>query len=102
MPTAQRLTNTVSSGLWRKKVNTGRGLIHSDTPTRASHPLKRDVLWTEPADEHLQGARRAGQTALSVEITMWKHMHPQLASKSPVLWRTSADTSAHTDTPLNL
>lgn len=94
MVTAQRLTNTASSGLRRTKVNTGRGLIRSDTPTRASLPLKQDVLWTGPADEHLRGAGRAGETALSMEITTWQHMHPELASKSLAVWGTSVDTSA--------
>lgn len=94
MVTAQRLTNTASSGLRRTKVNTGHGLIRSDTPTRASLPLKQDVLWTGPADEHLQGVGRAGETALSMETTTWQHMHPELASKSLAVWGTSVDTSA--------
>lgn len=92
--TAQRLTNQASSGLRRTKVNRGHGLIPSDTQTRASLPLKQDVLWTGPADEHLQGAQRAGETALSVEITTWQHMHPELASKHLAVWGTSVDTSA--------
>lgn len=95
MVTAQRSTNTASSGPWRTKVNRGRGLIRSDTPTRASLPLKQDVLWTGPADEHLQGVGRAGETALSMETTTWQHMHPELASKSLAVWGTSVDTSAH-------
>lgn len=93
MVTAQCSTNTATSGPRRAKVNTGRGLIRSDTPTRASLPLKQDVLWTGPADEHLQGARRAGETALSVKITTWQHIHPELASKSSAVWGTSVDTS---------
>lgn len=92
--TAQHLTNKASSGLRRTKVNRGHGLIPSDTQTRASLPLKQDVLWTGPADEHLQGAQRAGETALSVEITTWQHMHPELASKRLAVWGTSVDTSA--------
>ncbi len=93
MVTAQCSTNTASSGPRRMKVNTGRRLIHLDMPTRASLPLKQDVLWTGPADEHLQGAQRAGETALSVEITTWQNMHPELASKSSAVWGTSVDTS---------
>ncbi len=93
MVTAQCSTNTASSGPRRMKVNTGRRLIHLDMPTRASLPLKQDVLWTGPADEHLQGAQLAGETALSVEITTWQNMHPELASKSSAVWGTSVDTS---------